>query len=790
MKIFLCRNGETYGPYAREKIELFLEEKKASADDLALLQGQEKWIPLFQLLDSPPVFAEPVSETPNLPDSPEQEIAGRTEDESVLDLRSEDSQLSEEPTEEEEETPLNASAEFHHEPQENPSLNISETVEKIKELIISDKIDFALDLLRGLGEEKEEICLGMVRGLQKDYEGGLECPEWMGYDGSKMVCLYVMLGMLSDNEKARQLSKQLTSVNLNFADLKTLPAEIYRLEFVENLSLEGNHLKDLPPGIGSMKSLNAIDLNSNKLKRVPACLTEAKNLQHLNLSRNKFKKNADFWSDLGKLINLKSLGLGDNSFGSVPDDLSALCSLETLNLSGVSFKKEQLAQTLKALGCAPSLCSLDLSGCAIARIPDEMLTLVKLKSIELGNNKLKEVPLSLNRLPDLESLSIWGNPVVENRNNQSHEDFPPFDNWKTEGKEIDHSAWDEPDEEQLNGLSRELLSDFEQSFEYGGIDRLDETIDAIAERDDPNLLSEVVRGCSLDENGYFMTGPHFPFPNWIDAVLVSDSVEENPTEKWKGGPWSYDDKRSEASGPYYAMTRLMAYLPQNEKIHPSLLIENVKRLFLILPERMPSEIGCFSELEELVVSRNDLLFLPSRIGELTNLKILSLNNNSLTELPPAMAGLKNLRHLGLNDNSIGELPQWIGELTELRILDLAGNRIREIPSSIGELTNLQFLGLRSNKLRNLPPEIGKLQSLMQLWLGSNKIEALPEELYQVDSLLALGLVNNPCIPTDNKWLRQVQLSHRPDKINLMAMKSDNPEDAKWILNNALGWNGS
>ena len=69
-------------------------------------------------------------------------------------------------------------------------------VEKIKNLIVSDEIDFALDLLRGLGKERDNVCLGILQGVEKDYEGGLETPEWIGNDDSRMVSLYVALGML------------------------------------------------------------------------------------------------------------------------------------------------------------------------------------------------------------------------------------------------------------------------------------------------------------------------------------------------------------------------------------------------------------------------------------------------------------------------------------------------------------------------------------------------------------------------------------------------------------------
>lgn len=789
MKLYLSRNGQVLGPYDYVHINQFIDDNRASLDDLACLAGEAEWTSLSELMERLTLEKRLNKDEQIVPKDFDSDMEESAREEETIERQSEY------------QTPLKSGAtesgqslddteKFTGKIEEDPEVMLSDMVEKIKSLIVSDEIDFALDLLRGLGENKDKICLSILQGVEKDYEGGLETPEWMGHDDSRMVSLYVALGMLKGNEVAKRLSKQLTLVNLNYAGLKSLPTEIYDLEFVENLSLEGNQLKDLPPGIGSMKSLNKVGLGGNKFQKIPKCLSEAKSLEYLDLSNNKFKKSKDFWDDLVRLFNLKCLNLSDNSFGTSPEDLSALSSLETFILSSVSLKKDKLSKILHSLSGLPHLSSLDLSGCGISKIPDEMLALVHLKFIELGNNKLKDFPLKLNKLPKLESLSIWGNPFFKGESNQSHEDFPPFDESQTDWPELDFSLWEEPEEAELKGRSRELLDNFQESFEYGGIERINETIEAIVEHNDPSVLIELVRGCSLDENGYFMTGPHFPFPNWIEEVLVSDSVEEDPSENWKGGPWSYGDNRSEASLPFYAMVRLMAYLPQNEKVHPSLLIENVKRLFLILPERMPSEIGCFSELEELVVSCNDLLFLPARIGELRNLKILSLDKNALTELPPAMAELKNLRHLGLNENSISELPQWIGELHELRILDLACNQIKEIPSSIGKLTNLQFLGLRSNRLRALPPEIGKLQSLMQLWLGSNKIEALPEELYQVSSLLALGLVGNPCIPTNNKWLRGVQLSHRPDKINLMAMKSNNRKDAKWILNNTLGWNGS
>jgi Leucine-rich repeat (LRR) protein len=788
MKIYLSRNGEVHGPYARQDVERFVEEKRVSSDDLACGVGQDQWVSLRELLGwltLPDDLKGDDFEVPEPEELPDEDTDDEDDEEEVLDEGEDDQEeVLDEPFDDDGEEP-----EERSDPEDLLQLDVSETVEKLKDLVKGEKVEFALDLLRGLGDEKSEVCLGLLVGVGENHESGLESPEWIGWENARMAFLHAVFGMVYQDPRLDGLRKEITKINLPYAELSQLPPEICGLENVEELSLEGNKLKDLPPGLGSMSKLTTVNLSDNQLKKVPSALAELKNLQELDLSGNKFKKKSEIWEDLKELAGLKQLNLGGNSIGPPPEDLSVLSSLETLNLSGVSLKNEKLAQMIKSLGTLPALSSLDLSSCKISEVPDEILDLKGLKSIDLSNNKLEEVPTKLNQLPGLDSLLLRGNPVVAEGAKEHHEEFPGFDEEERDWPDLDFSEWEQPGPVDLKDRARELLNDFEEAFEYGEVERFDEAIEAMIYHGEPELLIESVRGCSLDDDGYLLTGCHFPFPDWIDSIVTSDSVEENPSEIWKGTPWSHDN-RSGAAFPYYAMIRLMGHLPQDERVHPSLLIENVKRLYLVLPERMPSEIGRFSELEELVVARNGLVFLPGKIGDLKNLRVLSLNDNNLTELPPALAHLDKLRHLGLSDNSISELPDWIGGLRELRILDLACNRIRELPSAIGELANLQFLGLRSNKLTALPPEIGKLENLMHLWLGDNAVEALPDELYQVGSLLAMGLVDNPCIPTDNKWLRGVNLSHRPDKINLMAMNADDPEDAKWILNNVLSWNGS
>ena len=273
---------------------------------------------------------------------------------------------------------------------------VSKTVDKIKDLIVSDEIQFSIDLLRGLNEGREEICLGILEGVRKDHQGALEYPNWIDYEPERMLVLYVALSMLRNCKKAKKLFKEITYIDLSTANIKELPKELYDLGSVEKISLEHNELKDLPDGIGSFTNLSTIELGYNKFEGLPTVLCEVSNLESLGLQGNKFKKNEKFWSDLNKLVNLKFLDVSENSFGAFPIDLSPLQSLESIKLSSTCLKKEKLVKMLEGLASLPQLSELDISSCEIAKIPDEISALENLKSINLSYNKFKEFPLKLN----------------------------------------------------------------------------------------------------------------------------------------------------------------------------------------------------------------------------------------------------------------------------------------------------------------------------------------------------------------------------------------------------------
>ncbi len=101
---------------------------------------------------------------------------------------------------------------------------------------------------------------------------------------------------------------------------------------------------------------------------------------------------------------------------------------------------------------------------------------------------------------------------------------------------------------------------------------------------------------------------------------------------------------------------------------------------------IPQDVCDLVQLNELVVTHNDIAKIPDCIGNLTNLKKLDLSKNKLTSIPAGIGGLKNLKKLILSKNQITSLPDEIGQLKKLKKLVLKGN-----PISKDEIARIKLL---------------------------------------------------------------------------------------------------
>ena len=153
---------------------------------------------------------------------------------------------------------------------------------------------------------------------------------------------------------------------------------------------------------------------------------------------------------------------------------------------------------------------------------------------------------------------------------------------------------------------------------------------------------------------------------------------------------------------------------------------------LILPEEVTATHIAKFNLPELNLSFKGLERLPSEVGSLTQLQNLELFGNKLSDLPYAISNLTKLSTLGLWYNQFQEVPKELFQLTNLTALDLFENQLESIPSEIGKLTKLTNLDLGNNQIRHLPAEIENLTELRLLNLFMNPISK--EEIARVEAM--------------------------------------------------------
>ncbi|WP_143814854.1 COR domain-containing protein [Magnetofaba australis] len=149
------------------------------------------------------------------------------------------------------------------------------------------------------------------------------------------------------------------------------------------LDLSGRELTELPPAIGQLSGLELLDLSDNQLRALPEEIGGLANLQLMDLRGNQL---TDLPASLGRLHNLAFLRLGGNQFETLPSVIGELRALRRLVLRGNR----------------------------LATLPDWLHQLEYLQELSLGDNLIAKLPAeTLNDLPRLEALLLYGNPLHE-----------------------------------------------------------------------------------------------------------------------------------------------------------------------------------------------------------------------------------------------------------------------------------------------------------------------------------------------------------------------------------------
>ncbi|KAK1884309.1 Volume-regulated anion channel subunit LRRC8A [Dissostichus eleginoides] len=146
---------------------------------------------------------------------------------------------------------------------------------------------------------------------------------------------------------------------------------------------------------------------------------------------------------------------------------------------------------------------------------------------------------------------------------------------------------------------------------------------------------------------------------------------------------------------------------------------------------IPIQIGTLTNMERLYLNRNKIEKIPSQLFFCRKLRFLDLSHNNLTSIHADVGFLLNLQYFAVTANRIETLPAELFKCKKLRTLNLGNNCLQTLPSRFGELTGLTQLELRGNtRLECLPVELGECRLLKRssLVVEEDLFNTLPPEV--------------------------------------------------------------
>ncbi|XP_048410179.1 leucine-rich repeat serine/threonine-protein kinase 2 isoform X2 [Stegostoma tigrinum] len=195
------------------------------------------------------------------------------------------------------------------------------------------------------------------------------------------------------------------------------------LEQLQKMDLSQNTLTSFSQHLCSiLKCLTDLDMSNNKFTSFPSCVLEMQSIMSLDISRNNIGHSLTLNSTCP---TLKKLNLSQNQLSTFPDSLDKA----TENLQELLIKGNKIRTLVSSL-CLAELNLLDLSQNCISNIPDMFLTQCskldtfrvsenhlstlsglpsKITTIDLASNKFDRVPEAVLKLQHLRSVNLSHN---------------------------------------------------------------------------------------------------------------------------------------------------------------------------------------------------------------------------------------------------------------------------------------------------------------------------------------------------------------------------------------------
>jgi Leucine-rich repeat (LRR) protein len=192
---------------------------------------------------------------------------------------------------------------------------------------------------------------------------------------------------------------------------------------IRELYLDGTAIREIPSSIECLCELNELHLrNCKKFEILPSSICNLRKLQRLNLlGCLQFR---DFPEVLEPMVCLRYLYLDQTCITKLPSPIGNLKGLACLEVGNCQYLNDiecfvdlQLPERCVDLDC---LRKLNLDGCHLSEVPDSLGCLSSLEVFDLSGNNFSTIPISINKLFELQYLGLRNCKRLE-----SLPEFPP-----------------------------------------------------------------------------------------------------------------------------------------------------------------------------------------------------------------------------------------------------------------------------------------------------------------------------------------------------------------------------
>lgn len=485
---------------------------------------------------------------------------------------------------------------------------------------------------------------------------------------------------------------------LHLTGARSLPASIGALTKLRTLTL-GARLQDVPDELeavgASLEELTLYETHPDVAERVVALLARSRTLREVSLMRAR-----EVPPSLARLKGPFALTLAPGPGVDLPELVVVLRrakGLRALDLQQRKKRPKDRDLPLAALAPLVQLRKLELRF-GYTSLPDELGALRNLEELHLYSCKLARLPDGLKRLGKLRVLAAdYGLGLTE------------LPGWLSAWKAL----------EELHLPANPALTALPESI--GACSRLhtlvlwDCGLTAL-----PASMARLgaLRVVKLSGNA---------------IAALPDGFPEVSTLELEGNPCAAQVRAARGTSVEHL------YLDGDEEALPDDAFDaQPRRLRLQMRRlrRLPDSVGRLRHLEELELDcpALDVAHALGLLGGVKTLAKLSLGGKLGGPLPATIGRLRSLVKLEARGLGLTSLPAEIGALTRLEELWLAFNQLTTLPAELARCTKLRTLHLFKNPLPTVPEVVGELPGLAHLSVERCPLTDLPASLARLGSL--------------------------------------------------------